>query len=96
MTRGIHLKDYYDKNFVYRKSKSYLYLGLVSIALSAVMIAGAILAIVHSLDTAVAVTGFAAGVIWAFAAFMDLYVFYTDNKASVNESVKNTGDKSFK
>ena len=88
--------NYYDKNSIYRKSRSYLYLGLVSAALSAVMIAGAVLSLVNDSGTDVTVTGFAAGAVWAFCAFMDWYVFYTDNKASVNESVKKTGDKNFK
>lgn len=73
--------DRYVKN---KTKTSYLYIGLGFAAAALVMIVMSVLSAVHGEKMSVLVTGFAAGIVWGFAAFVSLRVYYKSNRSELS------------
>ncbi len=82
------MKDYYDRDYKLIKSKSYLIWGLIMAALALIMLVLTLLTLAENSNKALAVTGFAAAVIWAVASGVCIRVYYKDNHVEIKAKAK--------
>lgn len=67
-------------------------MGLSTAAISAFMITISVLSLMHGASTAINISGFASGIVWAIVAVMNMCVYYQDNRIELKTKFSETAD----